>query len=186
MIALSGSSENQNIKVNQLKFHALKLAQERLYLLHWVPRWANDLPHRTCIRLDARGLMDNDIITVKLDNYIIKVWKIENVLSAMQLTPQLATLKRLCFSIKLSTPDFHCKLFLPRKFWRALVCFVNSRNDPTRAPSRSLAGEVARFASTHVRTCRQRCRILFSVKKPSNNEMWYFPATCPVKAVNSA
>ena len=34
MIALSGSSENQNIKVNQLKFHALKLAQERLYLLH--------------------------------------------------------------------------------------------------------------------------------------------------------
>ena len=141
MIALSGSSENQKIKVNQLKFHALKLSQERLYLLHWVPRWANDLPHRTCIRLDARGLMDNDIITVKLDNYIIKVWKIENVLSAMQLTPQLATLKRLCFSIKLSTPDFHCKLFLPRKFWRALVCFVNSRNDPTRAPSRSLAGE---------------------------------------------
>ena len=75
MIALSGSSENQNIKVNQLKFHALKLAQERLYLLHWVPRWANDLPHSTCIRLDARGLMDNYIITVKLNNYIIQSLK---------------------------------------------------------------------------------------------------------------
>ena len=75
LIALSRSSENQNIKVNQLKFHALKLAQERLYLLHWVPRWANDLPHRTCIRLDARGLMDNYIITIKLDNYIIQSLK---------------------------------------------------------------------------------------------------------------
>ena len=60
MIALSGSSENQNIKVNELKFHALKLVQDRLNrLLHGVPRWANDLPHSTCIRLDARGLMDN-------------------------------------------------------------------------------------------------------------------------------
>ena len=75
MIALSGSSENQNFKVNKLKFHALKLAQDRLNLLHWVPRWANDHLHSTCIRLDARGLMDNYIITVKLDNYIIQSLK---------------------------------------------------------------------------------------------------------------
>ena len=35
LIALSRSSENQNIKVNQLKFHALKLVQDRLNrLLH--------------------------------------------------------------------------------------------------------------------------------------------------------
>ena len=35
MIALSGSREYQNIKVNQLKFHALKLVQDRLNrLLH--------------------------------------------------------------------------------------------------------------------------------------------------------
>ena len=57
MIALLGSSENQNSKVNQLKFHALKLAQDRLNLLHWVSRRANDLSQSSCIRLDARGLI---------------------------------------------------------------------------------------------------------------------------------